>query len=1181
VQTTLLGLAMIFILALVAALVGPLFVDWNQYRSVFEAEASRLVGLPVRVRGAIDARILPTPSLTLNGIEIGQAGDTRLRAGALDVEFALGPLMRGDWHAAQLRLTGPQLGLGLDRAGRVDWPSAAIGLDPEALSVQRMIGEDGRIVLSDAASGAQATLDKLSFRGDLRALIGPFRGEGGFIARGERYAYRISAGRFGDDGIRLRIALDAADRPLAVEADGLVALERGAPRFDGSVTLARIAGLARSGGQTVLNEPWRVSSRVKATRTTALLDQIEVQYGPEERALRLTGTAELKLGTRPRLDGVLSARQLDLDRALLDTTKRLPLASIRSIAETFGASRIPIPMQLGLSIDTMTLAGGTLQSVRGDMRIDGAGWELEKLEFRGPGLSQIQLSGRLAFAPDGLAFRGPARVESSDPRALIGWIEGRNEPPQTQARPLRLQGDVTFGETIAVERLKAELDRETIEGRVVYRRSGEGRPARLEAALTAADFDVDAAIAFAKAALAGTALERPGEMVLAVDVGRAGFAGYIAREAHARLRLDPDGVQIDRLSVADMGGAAFAAYGRMETAMPSPRGNMHVDLDARELAPIAALLATVAPQAADRLRRDAERLAPAKLQARLSIGAAAAATDTATKLGIDGRLGGLRVSLFGEAVGNAADMLGAHLRIDGRLEADDGGFLGALIGIDKLVAVDRQPGRLTFSAGGPLKGDVRVGGRLGAGGLDVAAEGTVQLLTDQGAKAALLVTASGDAKPLRGTVRPTDPLPVTFTGRMSLAGSAARIEEFSGTVAGARVRGKLDLALGPPAQVDGEIETESIEAISLLAAAVGLRTTGTNAWSSDPFAPGIFGETGGRIAFKAARAVLTPALVARQARGVLRLGRAEIALEDVEAELAGGKLVAQLEFRNSADGLAARGRLGLTGADAAAVIPASSRPPIAGRLAVQLDAEGSGRSPAALFGSLAGGGTVALEGAQLAGLDTKAFDVAMRAADQGLAIDAPRVRDLVSGALDTGRLGVPQMDGAISIRAGQARLGQTIARADGADLALAGHVDLSENLLDARLTLTGTKVIAGGGRPEIFLGLKGPIPAARRTVDVSALVGWLTLRAIDQQASRLEAIENSRKSSPAVESDDPGTSSVLPLPPPTEVRPAPAPAPYRRPALRESGPLAPELRPRPRAPASRVGPPLDLLRPEN
>ena len=44
-QTTLLGLGIAIILALLAALIGPYFVNWNDHRAFFEAEASRLVML--------------------------------------------------------------------------------------------------------------------------------------------------------------------------------------------------------------------------------------------------------------------------------------------------------------------------------------------------------------------------------------------------------------------------------------------------------------------------------------------------------------------------------------------------------------------------------------------------------------------------------------------------------------------------------------------------------------------------------------------------------------------------------------------------------------------------------------------------------------------------------------------------------------------------------------------------------------------------------------------------------------------------------------------------------------------------------------------------------------------------------------------------------------------------------
>jgi large subunit ribosomal protein L24 len=48
-------------------------------------------------------------------------------------------------------------------------------------------------------------------------------------------------------------------------------------------------------------------------------------------------------------------------------------------------------------------------------------------------------------------------------------------------------------------------------------------------------------------------------------------------------------------------------------------------------------------------------------------------------------------------------------------------------------------------------------------------------------------------------------------------------------------------------------------------------------------------------------------------------------------------------------------------------------------------------------------------------------------------------------------------------------------------------------------------------RPELSVGLKGPLAAPDRKLDVSALVGWLTLRATEQQTRRLESLEANRR----------------------------------------------------------------------
>ena len=163
-----------------------------RYRGEFEARASRLTGLEFRVTGPIDARLLPTPTLMLQGIEFGRPGDSsKVRARALHIEFALGALVRGEWRIADARLEGPEFAAGLDGAGRVGLAGAFDRLRPRKAS--RSSGSTSRTAAPswrDAASGSRLVLDKIEFKGELRSLAGPVKGEGSFVVAGQHYPYR-------------------------------------------------------------------------------------------------------------------------------------------------------------------------------------------------------------------------------------------------------------------------------------------------------------------------------------------------------------------------------------------------------------------------------------------------------------------------------------------------------------------------------------------------------------------------------------------------------------------------------------------------------------------------------------------------------------------------------------------------------------------------------------------------------------------------------------------------------------------------------------------------------------------------------------------------------------------------------------------------------------------------------
>ena len=133
-------------------------------------------------------------------IAIGEGRDT-IRARSLGVEFALGSLMRGEWRAAEMRLVGPQVSLGLDASGHVRAPSLAVAFKPDELSVDRLSIENGTIMLTNAANGASVTLGRVSFNGEARSLVGPIKGEGACHVAGRLYPYRIALGRLSEEGV--------------------------------------------------------------------------------------------------------------------------------------------------------------------------------------------------------------------------------------------------------------------------------------------------------------------------------------------------------------------------------------------------------------------------------------------------------------------------------------------------------------------------------------------------------------------------------------------------------------------------------------------------------------------------------------------------------------------------------------------------------------------------------------------------------------------------------------------------------------------------------------------------------------------------------------------------------------------------------------------------------------------
>jgi uncharacterized protein involved in outer membrane biogenesis len=1122
VQTTLLGIGIAIIVALVAALVGPIFVDWSQYRGVIESEASQMVGAPVRISGAIDVRLLPTPSLKLSDVQIGPAASAeKVAVGELAMEFGLGTLMRGEFRANQVTLDRPEMRVGLDRSGAVQIPDPNFRFDPDRFAIERLTINEGRLHLADAASGVQLAVEQLNLNGEVGSLIGPFKAEGTFTTNGEHYAYRFSGSRRGDDGgMKIRLAIDPAERALAFESDGTVWIESGSPRYEGAATLSRVVGTALPGGQVTINDPWKAFGKIKATAKTVLVDQLELLYGPESRLIRLNGSAFMNLGRDPRVALTLAARQIDLDRLLPNSElKRLPFETVKLLVDEFATiPSPPVPVRLSLAVDSLMAGGATVSGLRGDVETEADGWRLDTLELRAPGATQMMIAGKLALADRDVEFQGPVKVDSSDPAALFAWIEGRSAAGRPALGPMRGSGTVTLGSArVAVDGLKAEIDHKALEGRVAYRFATAAATARLDAALRGAELDFDRGLALGSALFASTSFERPGEIALALDVGRASYAGIEARKAQAALTYDHSGLKIEHLSIADIGGASVEASGRLDNAADAWRGSVTLSLAAPRLDGMTPLAERFLPQASDVIRKYGSRIAPLKVNAKLDVEPRPGnATDgrTAAKLKLDGAIAGIGVSLDGSGAGEISDPAAAAMHIGGRLDAQDGRALASLIGLDTFANADSRPARITFVADGAAKRAFRVDGKFAGSDLNASAAGTVSL-SGEGALDVTLRAANTKLPRRVGSAA----VPADLRAHLAIEGHEVAVTDLAGKIAGAAVKGGVTFGLGEPLRVNGRIEADQVDAGELVAimtsappSAPGSRSA---EWLAEPFGQPLAPAMEGRVEFRATNAQWMAGVATKNLAGTVKFEPSGFSLADVTGRMADGRLALGAEVRREGGGLSLHSHVKLTNADMPALLAGALRAPAAGRISLEADLEGQGLSPASLVGSVTGGGTVTAENIEVSGLDPRAIDAVITALefDRGLVSNPARVAQIANGGLDAGRLKTALATGPIVIADGRAQLADIAASAQGTDIAGSISLNLADWQLDARLTMTGPprKNSTTTERPALAVSIKGPLAAARRSVDVTNLIGWATMRAVDQEAKRLDDAEKERR----------------------------------------------------------------------
>ncbi|HTE92040.1 MAG TPA: AsmA-like C-terminal region-containing protein, partial [Bradyrhizobium sp.] len=655
-----------------------------------------------------------------------------------------------------------------------------------------------------------------------------------------------------------------------------------------------------------------------------------------------------------------------------------------------------------------------------------------------------------------------------------------------------------------------------------------GGGSRFDAELKAERLDLDAAAAFARS-LAGPQAEWPMEAQVSLDIGRATSAGQELRPFMAKLGYGPKTISLDQLKIGQPNGVTMEGAGSFDRV--NAAGRLALNSSVTSLGQITGLIAPLAPALASRLNAMDATPGPARLKLTLDLDKNAEHADRADAravfdLDAPQLKGVATITAKPDIAALQAIDLDALRRsevvIESKLLSERGGSLLALLGLDHAIAAGEGPvefrGSVTGMWGAPLLLNVKITGA----GLDADAQGIAEPWATQ-PKAGVSLRVRANLSPLFG-LKPSDTLArnINLSARVSLAGSKLTFDDLDTAMSGSRLRGRLALTLDEQKTVEGEVGLDTLDLAPAFALAIG--AAGRDA--AEPLGAGLVKGWRGRIAFQALHGSLPGGGELRPFGGTIKSDGQSLTFDSIRGMIGGGEATANFDAKQTANGIALNARVQLAGVDGAALRYRGLAMP-AGRTSMQMTLSSEGRSASGLTGALSGSGTLTLESARVAGLDPRAFEAAIRASDNGQAVDDIRLRQIVEPALSAGALAVASAQIPFNIREGRLRVGATTLDAEGARAIVSGGYDIPADQADIRVVIASTKVGAATSRPEIWLFAVGAPNALNRTVDVAALSSWLAVRAIDRETRRLDSIERG-ESPPALPASIPPPASAAP-----------------------------------------------------
>ncbi|MEQ8737976.1 MAG: AsmA family protein, partial [Hoeflea sp.] len=287
-------------LVLFSALIAPYFIDWSSYRTAFEAEASRIVGQQVRVRGEADARLLPFPSVTFSDVTVGDGDQPAMTVSRFSMDAELAPFLRGEVLIFDMRVEEPDAVVRILEDGSLDWALNRKPTTPgETVVLENIAINDANITVIDEQNGRTHQVRDIDAVVSAGSLSGPWVIEAEGALAGQRGGISITTGVARDDGsIRMRVRIAPDGYPVLLETEGEARVTDSKPLYDGQFTFTALS--SEDGSSARPERPVVVAKGdFAATNESLEIEEWRAEIGLTDDPYIVTGQATIDTGPEP------------------------------------------------------------------------------------------------------------------------------------------------------------------------------------------------------------------------------------------------------------------------------------------------------------------------------------------------------------------------------------------------------------------------------------------------------------------------------------------------------------------------------------------------------------------------------------------------------------------------------------------------------------------------------------------------------------------------------------------------------------------------------------------------------------------------------------------------------------------------------------------------------------------